>query len=50
MAEIEPNSGKRIGGRMVPIDDLRPHPLNGNVMPEDLREKHKAHIRRTGRH
>lgn len=42
--------GTRIGPRMVPLDDLRPHPLNSNVMPEDLREKLKAHIRRTGRY
>ena len=41
---------KRLGARMVPIDDLRPHPLNSNVMPEDLREKLKAHIHRTGRY
>ena len=50
MAEIEANSLKRIGARMVPMDHLRPHPLNSNVMPEDLREKLKAHIRRTGRY
>lgn len=43
-------SSKRIGARMVPLDQLRPHPLNSNVMPEDLREKLKAHIRRTGRY
>ena len=41
---------KRIGARMVPLGDLTPHPLNSNVMPEDLREKLKAHIRRTGRY
>ncbi len=42
--------GARIGPRMVPLDDLRPHPLNSNVMPEDLKEKLKAHIKRTGRY
>jgi len=42
--------GVRIGPRMVPLDDLRPHPLNSNVMSDDLREKLKAHIRRTGRY
>src|SRR4030095_9435112 len=42
--------GTRIGARMVPLDDLRAHPLNSNVMSEDLREKLKAHIRRTGRY
>jgi ParB-like chromosome segregation protein Spo0J len=40
----------RVGTRMVPLDDLVPHPLNANVMPEELREKLKAHIRRTGRY
>ena len=42
--------GTRIGPRSVPLDDLRPHPLNANYMPEDLREKLKAHIRRSGRY
>ncbi len=46
----EPREGKRIGARMVPLDVLRPHPLNSNVMSEDLREKLKAHIHRTGRY
>ena len=41
--------GSRIGARMVDLTDLIPHPLNANVMPEDLREKLKAHIKRTGR-
>ena len=35
---------------MVPIEDLVPHPLNSNVLAEDLREKLKTHIRRTGRY
>lgn len=35
---------------MVPLDDLRAHPLNSNVMSEDLKEKLKAHIKRTGRY
>jgi len=51
--EIEtdrPLAEARIGPRMVPLDDLRPHPLNSNVMPEDLREKLKAHIKRSGRY
>src|SRR2546426_5247338 len=42
--------GTRIGPRMVPLDDLRPHPLNSNVMTEDLKAKLKAHIKRTGRY
>src|SRR6185436_6735913 len=39
-----------VGTRMIPLGDLVPHPLNSNVMPEDLREKLKAHIKRTGRY
>src|SRR6266702_8923117 len=50
MSENPAGTGKRIGPRMVLLDDLRPHPLNSNVMPEDLREKLKAHIKRTGRY
>jgi ParB-like chromosome segregation protein Spo0J len=41
---------KRIGARMVSIGDLAPHPLNSNVMPDELREKLRAHIKRTGRY
>jgi ParB-like chromosome segregation protein Spo0J len=40
----------RVGPRMVPLDDLLPHPLNSNVMPEDLRAKLRAHIKRTARY
>jgi ParB-like chromosome segregation protein Spo0J len=50
MMDAKPFTANRIGPRMVPIDDLRPHPLNSNVMPEDLREKLRAHIHRTGRY
>jgi ParB-like chromosome segregation protein Spo0J len=42
--------GTRIGARMVPLDDLIPHPLNANVMPDELREKLRVHIQRTGRY
>jgi ParB-like chromosome segregation protein Spo0J len=35
---------------MVSLDNLRPHPLNANVMPEDLRAKLLAHIKHTGRY
>jgi ParB/RepB/Spo0J family partition protein len=42
-------AGSRIGAIMVPLDDLIAHPLNSNVMSEELREKLKAHIKRTGR-
>jgi ParB-like chromosome segregation protein Spo0J len=41
---------KRIGPRMIALDDLIPHPLNANIMPDDLREKLRAHIKRTGRY
>jgi ParB-like nuclease domain. len=47
-AKLKP--GSRIGARMVPLDALRPHPLNSNVMPGDLRAKLLAHIKRTGRY
>jgi ParB-like chromosome segregation protein Spo0J len=50
MMDAKALAANRIGPRMVPIEDLRPHPLNSNVMPEDLREKLKAHIHRTGRY
>jgi len=42
--------GTRVGPRMVPLDDLLPHPLNSNVMTEDLREKLRVNIQRTGRY
>ncbi|MBU1948031.1 MAG: ParB/RepB/Spo0J family partition protein [Candidatus Eisenbacteria bacterium] len=41
---------KTAGARMVPLDDLIPHPLNSNVMTETMQEKLKAHIKRTGRY
>ncbi len=40
----------RIGPKQIPLDDLIPHPLNSNSLPEDLRAKLLAHIRRTGRY
>lgn len=42
--------GSRLGPRQIPIDDLRSHPLNSNVMPEDLRAKLAAHIKQSGRY
>jgi ParB-like chromosome segregation protein Spo0J len=47
---MKPATKKHIGARMVPIDQLRPHPLNSNVMPDDLRAKLTAHLKRTGRY
>ena len=41
---------KRLGPRMLRLDDLVVHPLNANIMPDDLREKLRAHIKRTGRY
>ena len=42
--------GTRIGPKSIPLSDLDPHPLNANVMSDDIREKLKAHIKRTGRY
>ena len=43
-------TSRHIGARMVPLDRLRAHPLNSNVLSEELQEKLRAHIRRTGRY
>ena len=45
-----PLTDARIGPRMVPLDDLLPHPLNSNVMPPEFQEKLKVHIKRSGRY
>ena len=45
-----PLSEARVGPRMVALDDLLAHPLNSNVMPADLQEKLRAHIKRTKRY
>lgn len=42
-------AASRLGARMIRLDRLVPHPLNANVMPDELRHKLKAHIARTGR-
>ncbi len=44
------SDSKHIGAQMVLIDGLRSHPLNSNVMSDDLRAKLTAHIKRTGRY
>jgi len=41
---------KSTGAKMIKLQDLMPHPLNSNVMPDEMREKLKAHIKRTGRY
>ncbi len=40
----------RVGPKMIALSDLLPHPLNSNVMSEDLQAKLRAHIKRTGRY
>jgi len=50
MNQTRPLTEARVGPRMVALDDLLAHPLNSNVMPTDLQEKLRAHIRRTGRY
>ncbi len=45
-----PKDKRHVGARMVPLDRLRPHPLNSNLMPDDLRAKLTAHIKRTRRY
>ena len=44
------NAGSRRGGRLihVPLDRLRPHPANANVMSEERLENLKENIRREG--
>ena len=45
-----PLADARVGPKMVALDDLLSHPLNSNVMSEDLQAKLRAHIKRTGRY
>ena len=44
------NPSKRMGPKMIALENLRPHPLNANVLPDDLLAKLKAHIKGTGRY
>src|SRR2546422_4829658 len=50
MSDSVAKTPARLGPRMVPLDDLLPHPLNSNVMSADLQAKLRAHIKRTGRY
>src|SRR2546422_1171868 len=50
MSDSVAKTPARLGPRMVPLDDLLPHPLNSNVMSPDLQAKLRAHIKRTGRY
>lgn len=36
--------------KTIPLDELRPHPQNSNVMPSKLLRKLAAHLKRTGRY
>lgn len=46
-----PKDSKRQGEvRMIPIEQLQPHPLNANTMLSDRQEKLKAHIKQSGRY
>ncbi len=40
----------RVGPRQIRLCDLVPHPFNANVMSDEMREKLKVHIKRTGRY
>ena len=42
--------GTRVDPRLIPLTDLVPHPLNANKMTDEMREKLRAHIKRTGRY
>ena len=42
--------GVRIGPKIIPLDDLLPHPLNSNVMAPEQRAKLAAHIKQSGRY
>src|SRR5689334_23869361 len=46
----EEQTQRQRGTSMIPVEDLTAHPLNANVLPEDLREKLAAHIRSSGRY
>jgi ParB-like chromosome segregation protein Spo0J len=50
MNETATKAPLRVGPKMVALDDLVAHPLNSNVMSEDLQSKLRAHIKRTGRY
>ncbi|MEZ4651957.1 MAG: ParB N-terminal domain-containing protein [Candidatus Eisenbacteria bacterium] len=41
---------QHLGAQMIPLGNLLPHPLNSNQMLPEMREKLRAHIKRTGRY
>ena len=49
-ARSRARAGTRVSPRVIPLTHLVPHPLNANVMSNEMREKLKAHIKRTGRY
>ena len=40
----------RVGPRKILLKDLIPHPLNANRMSDEMRQKLKINIKRTGRY
>ena len=44
------SKGRRVDPKMIPLSDLVPHPMNANKMTDEMREKLRAHIKRTGRY
>ena len=46
----ETSQGRERRVMMIPLGDLKPHPLNANVLSDDLRGKLAAHIRASGRY
>lgn len=50
MNDMAGKPSARVGPKMIALNDLVAHPLNSNVMSEDLQAKLRAHIKRTGRY
>lgn len=50
MTRKQAEAKERLELLRVPLEDLVPHPLNANVMPEQLKHKLAANIRASGRY
>ena len=50
LAATVKKSVRPAGFQMVALDQLTAHPGNANVMPDELLEKLKGHIARSGRY
>jgi ParB-like chromosome segregation protein Spo0J len=50
MTRKQAEAKERLELLRVPLGDLVPHPLNANVMPEELKQKLAANIRASGRY